>query len=539
MVTRKTALVYFFTSVVLSYTYLFKTTKDWDFFISLFSIEAMGFLENLKPIDWSYLMCGGVTRLGDPQSFSYSPFLLFPMLFGGFWGVKFYTIASITVGLYYSDKLFILLNGVESKARYLFSFGLIFSNFFISHISEGHITFTLYFWAIAAIYHSFKLFMGQYSYKESLSLIVFIALIFLSGFYAVALYFIFPIVMSFIITLILFSIRIKAFSRSLALMLASSIIGLILSHHKIWGVLEYQLNNPRTVQVLDEKYSILEFIVYFFTPLVGEKFLGIIGSGSLWSVWEKTAFSPISIIIIVYFVLIRKDLIERVKCLQVEKKILFVFFTILFLLGMGLSLGDYYGSPYSLLKNLTNNSIRVPFRFSFVSLFALFGLFALLYRNGHFKSQKQLIISLGVVFINTLCFVQFNTFLYRFEDYTRTQNVKLGQYNKLTYVPVRDSITSSMYPALNLGIGVYNCYMPLNRQQLISGEFNFDQREILKLIPFIVAKNSCLNDSYFSQENIILDQSCKGEICFNFNDINLKNDKFIFYKSDNKYCINI
>jgi len=80
---------------------LFNHRWDWDHFYSMMAVGLGGWLTEWSPPLWSYQLCGGISRIADPQDFALSPIFVFIFLFGPFWGVK-----ALLVALFSREELF-------------------------------------------------------------------------------------------------------------------------------------------------------------------------------------------------------------------------------------------------------------------------------------------------------------------------------------------------------------------------------------------------------------------------------------------------
>jgi hypothetical protein len=299
-------------------------------------------------------------------------------------------------------------------------------------------------------------------------------------------------------------------------------------------VLDYQENFPRTLSYISESSSFLENIVFYFFPTFNYLYLGIIKSASAWGAWEKTIFSPITYIFLYLVLFKRKGFRKGTDRNSIIKQ----FGISLILVGFLLSLGDFTSlAPFSILKYLSNNSIRVPFRFSLACLFGIYILVC--YNNNYLKLKRfTLSLTLALICLNSLSFYQQHFFVK--PNNTQFQGV-LSNYKNLTFVPKRNNIASSMYMASQVGIGVFNCYMPMTRDMQVSGEFNFPKKYILRPFHFIQNESKlCLEKSYFTQENLYISNNCKKELCINLNAINIYNKStlgtFKINKKGNGFC---
>ena len=86
---------------------IFSNFHDWDYYRAPAEAERRSWLlDGVLPL-WSYQICGGLTRIGDPDSFGLSPSFIFVLLFGSLWGPKLIMLLHCLVGFIFSRRLFI------------------------------------------------------------------------------------------------------------------------------------------------------------------------------------------------------------------------------------------------------------------------------------------------------------------------------------------------------------------------------------------------------------------------------------------------
>src|SRR5262249_20205322 len=78
---------------------------DWDQYFAGAAVDWIGWTTEHRPPLWSYLFCGGVPRVGDPQAFGLSPVFALVLWFGPLWGTKAIQLLLLVVGYVLSRKL--------------------------------------------------------------------------------------------------------------------------------------------------------------------------------------------------------------------------------------------------------------------------------------------------------------------------------------------------------------------------------------------------------------------------------------------------
>jgi len=88
---------------------------DWDVFYALNEVDRRSWLIDHEIPLWTYQLCAGMSRLGDPQAFGTSPLFVLVLLFGSFWGTKLWVIASMLIAVCCAARLFELCQEPERE----------------------------------------------------------------------------------------------------------------------------------------------------------------------------------------------------------------------------------------------------------------------------------------------------------------------------------------------------------------------------------------------------------------------------------------
>src|SRR5206468_11356035 len=78
---------------------------DWGQYFAGAAVDWIGWTTEHRPPLWSYPLCGGVTRIGDPQAFGVSPLFALVLLLGPLWGRKAIQILLVVAGYLLSRHL--------------------------------------------------------------------------------------------------------------------------------------------------------------------------------------------------------------------------------------------------------------------------------------------------------------------------------------------------------------------------------------------------------------------------------------------------
>ena len=147
---------------------------DWDVFLSFSEVDRRSWALDYRAPLWSYQLCAGVNRIGDPQAFGLSPLFLVVILFGSFWGTKLALLVSAAAGMYFTTRLLALFGepaarGTVPRAPLLTLAALfITSNFFLWHLLVGHFTFVSFFFGLGIIFYTLEGYLHGLGRKDLL-----------------------------------------------------------------------------------------------------------------------------------------------------------------------------------------------------------------------------------------------------------------------------------------------------------------------------------------------------------------------------------
>lgn len=510
---------------------------DWDHFLSFTEVELRSYLIDFEFPFWTYQLCGGVTRIGDPQSFGLSPLFLLNILLGSFWGLKLLIFTSAIIGFTYLKKIggFFTQDSTSVNSICLF---FIFSNYFVWHFHHGHITFILHYWFIPISYHYIKFLIGAFEKNDFWRLLGFIIVFFSSGFYHSLVFFAFPFVLSYLLSMPFWVFKVK--SRNAVKFILCQVLGFILVSWKLFFVLNYQNEFTRVVNQNGESNSFFNILTSLFIPTWNYNFAFGITTDLRWGIWEYSAFSFANII---FILLILKYIFTRAEKLQSFKlsninKFLIIYFFITIALYVGNILPN---SPFELINQIFfKNSVRVVGRFGINIIFILsLSCFVMLkHLKNHFITKK---IIVGIT-IPCIIFTLSSINSIDADNVLKIFNLNFSNTKKMFVVDnarQRNNYMSYMYPLILQGRGVLNCYQPINREIRFQGEQGL---RFLKTQNFIFAEDGsisqdCINNSYYTQNSIFISPSCSTRVCLLMNHLTNEDRKnFSINSKNNLYC---
>jgi hypothetical protein len=510
-------ILFFFYIVLLACSSWF----DWDYFHTTLFIDTE-IIKNFQIPKWSYKFCGGVSRIGDPQSFGLNPLILIPIIWGPIIGSRLMIIFALVIAYLSLKKIFEFYE-MSSKASSLSSFGILTSSFYINHFHHGHLTFisflfSFYIIKVVLVKEQIKNFSRK-TFKCSLIFIFLIS----GGGHPGIIYFLFPFFLAtLIIDIFEFSFYRKISLDKYKIIILSLSIAAALSYYKISYLFDYQKIYPRTVDI-HEVFSVKDHLISLSLPLKNFSLPFGLKTG-VWHEWENNYFSlfPFLLVLIIFR---RKKIYER----NINYILTYVLIFSAFSLGY---FSDF--SPFAILnKYFLNNSLRVSSRF-FYGGWLFLAMYALISFFHRYKSLKALKF---IVFINTIIIfvgtfsdgsvlkkllnrtINYETL---YQDRKRDVNFNFVKFNH------RGPFYTDMLSVVLDNYSVLNCYNPLNRDN----EYKISKESFTKLqsgeaLPFITSfdlnglSDLCLNESYISHQSIYISKNCPSKLRLRLNSINI------------------
>ncbi|MBS2029377.1 MAG: hypothetical protein JST54_15855 [Deltaproteobacteria bacterium] len=555
---------------------------DWDHFLTGAEVDRRAWVIDHEPPVWSYQLCGGVTRAGDPQAFGLSPLFLWVVPQGSFWGLKTAWLALAVLGFVSLRRILsiFLLGGVARELRKSerlaldwVSLAFVLGNYFLWHAHEGHLTIALGFLGLAIIEKLFSAFAHGFRWRSAVAATLMTWAYVSGGFYHSLVFFIAPLSLALILG-VGWSLVAQRARRlppvgnwsALAKLATACVLGIGIGFYKVYAVASYQALLPRTtthaVNGVDGAGP-LQTLVYQLVPSLDGAFLGGFRGWPPWGIWETSAFNlnAWGLLIAAGLTLIWR---ARGQSLAAERRSsnggplrhsLVVVTAIVGAVGLWFSLGELAPiSGFEVLNRLTHNSVRVAGRFQILfGLAAAMGLALLLGRSrrlahqfakyGAWTAPVLLVLNL-TSFLSTLRPESARSILSAPKD-------PIAHMNTLRVGRERSEDHSYMYRSILRGIAMLNCYDPIAREtrlvrefvgrpEFMNGSGHLQDGTVLPLIDPQVGSppESCRAGSYFTQNRIVMDASCPVGTCVNANGLNLWGDSRLVLNTElNKYCL--
>jgi hypothetical protein len=526
-------------------------------------------LSDFRPPLWSYQLCGGITRIGDPQSFAFSPLFLFNIVFGTFWGLKLLVFFSSLVGYVYARKIFYLvarlwLGSGPLPANFkgwveVLVLGLIFNNFFLWHIHHGHITFAIMYLLLPFIHLVLEDLLGIPKIKEIFIGGTSLITVLTAGYYPALLYMLLPLFLATAITIVWALFSMPHYRRQLLMssnrLMLISFICLAISAYRLIPTYVYQSEFPRTlVNNKEEIIHIKDFFVYNFLPTINYLFANKIFHDG---VWEKSFFSINTwIFLIIAWVLLFQKKSFKLPLSNHSQKVCIGWIVSLAIVYFFFCLGSI--GPVSFFwwinKFIFHDSLREASRFLIgfsLIIFLLLAVLAIRYRTWPKVLNKKLQLFLLAILNLQIFFIFYGPFtsqhLYRFQkmwnrDHPVNQRLQYLTITSAVMLGENAILSPSMYPAVANNLGVLNCYIFLkNRFAITQGRIDFSQTDLTnKKFYFLDGANlneQCLKDSYFTQNDLFISPVCPENLCLNLNNVNIyKKTSFNYDPIKQKFC---
>jgi len=526
---------------------------DWDHFFSAFEVDIRSWIIDKRPPIWSYQFCGGVSRWGDPQAFGLSPLFIFSIIFGSTYGPKLIIIISVILGListylcldlveHWNEKIYKTLIPYKKlnfklKSFWFFSLFFVVSQFFIWHFYVGHMTFSMFYWAVAIFYFTLKGLKFGLNKLEFIFATSLTAIFFSSGFYHATVYFLLPLLVSCIF--ILPKTKKKYFIQAFSFWA----IGLILSSYKWLQVLKYHQNFPRVLEDIRETNDFWSTVAFHLSPTLNFDFLWPFEIKRFWFIWENTFFcvNTIIFIIVLLYILLKK------KSAAIKHPVwkLIIFYIIISLL---FSFGHFASwAPFPWINDtFFKSSIRTLSRFNILIPWACTLALPIFFKAIKSEKIKKSLLFIGYIVMIFSLSSQLKLLSYKeFSKYHYNNFIPIKKMRTVSIVKEWAHEQSYMYNPILAGLIVTNCYNPLSSKQVFKEYMKTlkDPRALKQKIfplfdfPYSEANARCVRNSYVTQSNLVISDSCPEKICVNLNAMNIyKETQFRYNSTFKKLC---
>jgi hypothetical protein len=564
---------------------LWNNGLDWDFFYASMEVDRRAWLFDKQPPLWSYQLCGGSSRIGDPQSFGLSPLFLFVLLFGSLWGTKVLVWFCFALGFYFTYRVMQLLHPSASSEHRLLcailSLCFVGSYAFLWHLAVGHVTFSITYLAIGIVYYTLKAWLDQWQPRDWFPAVLLTWTYYMSGFYLAQIFFLLPFfvaVAGLLIWQLIESIKQRTLSswfHRVALLGGFHLIGLALASYKLLGILRYQQQFPRALHT-QETPHFGYLLLSPFLPTWNNRFLGLWQTNPRtdYFIWEYSFFHLAGWGLLIYG-LYRLARRHKPTATQPEQtsvapeassRLLTRFFWLYGFVVLGFAVGDVVPFSFHALLNryVTHGSIRVIYRYQFGFVFLLHLLLGwVLLRDRSFQGFFRRYLALPFVVVLLLSGLSFWPMMPT-EEWTRFRGyaAKNQPSNKmkmfwtghpmrlLRYYPIA---RSAQYRAIVDNIAMSFCYQGIRVETRVrrsmmgqwmlrtlpSGRVHRQRRQLFPLIDHqsTPVPASCMKQSYVTQQRIVLHKSCPQRVCLFLSDISPKEAKhFVFDPKRRRFC---
>jgi hypothetical protein len=512
---------------------------DWDIFLSFNEVDRRAWLLDQRAPLWSYQLCAGVTRIGDPQAFGLSPLFVLVLLFGSFWGTKLSVLASAGAGVYFTARLLALFAAPDARAALprasLLTLAVLFvtSNFFLWHLLVGHFTFVSFFFGLGILCFTLEGALRGLGRKQFLIGSLAAWQHYSGGFFHSTVYLLVP----FFLVLSPFAAvavaRGKLPWRNLRDAIAFHACGLLLASYKLIAVWQHQQAYPRSLAPAFERSDLGQLLAYQLLPTRGPEWLIPLARSAPWDLHEYSAFSLLPLAMLCAGLAFSRNRGRSDGAApRVSRHPLGGFVLVYGFVCALLALGDFSPiAPFPVLNALAfQGAVRVAGRFGVGVTLSLALACALLIRRdgvgrGLGRGACLLLLLLALLNLTTFSWL---TGLGRTRQLASLPYRAEREMTELRFLPQREprvgrelerKSTSSMYATLRSGVGVINCYNELPRVEPLGG---WPSGAIQPLIDarFGSPGPACVEQSFYTQNEIHLAASCPPFVCLNLGDSN-------------------
>ena len=559
---------------------------DWDHFLSATEIDRRSWMLNGEAPLWSYQLCGGVTRAGDPQASGLSPLFVWVLAWGAFWGLKTAWLALAVLGhRALASMLEIFFRATSGRTRVsptdrlilrTVSLAFVLGNYYVWHAHQGHFTFALGWLALAVVGYLLTAYTSGFRERDGV-LAAFLAWGYLSaGFYHSLIFFLLPMSVALIggIAVTLLGQRLGGVPpggslAGLGKMVVACALGFGVALYKPLWVLEHQQVTPRTVPVnaqLVDGSTFLQTAMSQLLPTVDYHFLGGFPGWLPWGIWEKSAFTLNSWLCVAAAVAFGVGAVRPGKVSGLHRsgnarrsgpylRSLGLLLAALLVTAWTFAVGEQWPvSAHRLLNHFANNSIRVAGRYQV--LFALAFAWGAAMVLGRSRAVYRAYLRFGVAAVPLLLCLNLLTFWSSLRPAGALPLIgdvhdDGPEMRQVGVAKERSNFQSFMYAIIRRGDAVLNCYDPIAREtrmsrervgrpELMSPQGKLRAGLVLPLIDTVTTQPlpvACLQGSHFTQNTIVLDASCPPGTCVNLNGLNVYRAAQLALDPDrDKYC---
>jgi hypothetical protein len=546
---------------------VFSNHYDWDVFYALNEVDRRAWLIDRELPLWTYQLCGGMSRIADPQAFGLSPLFVLVLAFGSFWGNKLWVLASLGIGVYFAAKLFELCGNPERErpgpwTPHLVPAALfVFGNYFMWHLLVGHFTFAAHFVGLAIIYLTLAGYWRGLSRREFGIGVLVSWQHYAGGFFHSLVYLMVPFFIAFAlfvgIDLLARRARSSEGARAPIDRLwgagAFQAVGMLLALPKLWAVWSYSRAIRRNLEPsLIEAASPDRIARHLATPTLNLDWLLPVPGPQLHAVHEYSSFSllvPLALAAGVIALTGRPAARTPPSRRPWNGAVTFacVYLAVAGLLAMG-DLGSW--APFALLNDhLFRGAVRIASRFEVGIVLAAGIVFAAVSRSGpasRLASPGAGLAVLALLALNLATFLPLTSVerLHEVLALPATPHARMREWSVYPIYPsdhkgvggeLHRANTSQMYGPVLLGRGIDNCYnaLPVRRKR----------PPTTGVLPLIDARvgmpgRACVEASYYTQNRVILAEECPELTCVNISWLNpLQRDPpLLELPSIGRYC---
>jgi len=515
---------------------------DWDIFLTFNEVDRRSWvLDHQLPI-WSYQFCGGITRIGDPQSFGLSPLFFVVVVFGSFWGSKLLTILSLAYGFWISGRLLQLVatggGDTPQTSSVIHTLATLFvaSNFFLWHLSVGHLSYLSFYLALGIVYYTLAAYSRGLGRAETVMAALVVWQHFSGAFFHSTAYLLVPFYVAFGLYAVALAFLGPGWAhglRALGRCLPFHTLGALPASYKLVAVWRYHAEFPRQLEQVNETFTPFQLLAAQIVPTLGNRWPVPIDMGG-WGLGENSAFSllPIALLLLV---LRRRSASPGANQASPPANPLAPFVWIYAVVAGSFAVGGFSEvAPFTLLNSTVfGGSLRIIGRFGIGITLCLTLLCALLVRGARPALSPRTCLVLLVAALANLLTFSGNASIgetmrlaslptsAKAEMKTLRNNTVWGSGARL--IPGREfetrENTSQMYAMIRAGEAILNCYNPLPHPR-VDGKPREARVSMLASHRGDVDR-ACLEESYFTQNRFRIGPSCPNRVCLHFRWINI------------------
>lgn len=540
----------FLGALILIWVTLFSNGGDWDSFYTLNEVDRRLWLTGSMP-DWSYQLCGGHTRSGDPESFAFSlPFALV-MLADTVWGTKLLVLAMAAVGFVGAQQFLGVLTSQKTPAGFHVPVTLwwLLGGYMVWHLQIGHVSFAPFHLGLALLAATLALAWKRDTARTWWWAALCAWLVYSGSLFHVSAYLLLPALLALSFAQGVLALQQRSWQPLVRLGWAATphVAGLVLAAYRIVPSLQYQADHPRTVATtaVAEAQPLMHSLVHQLLPATDSGLPWAWGGKPLFDAWEYNAFTPLPLVALGLWWWLRRNQVPSERAGPA-----WVYLLSLAACSLAFALGNVGAwAPFTVFNHLLRDSVRCVGRFHVgLTLVAMGAAWLLMLRVQQRAPQlaRRVGVALAVgALVHGAAFLP-STSPAELAGLLALDAAPPDCFRQVAVVHPRTD-RSFTFPATRAGFPVLNCYVSIEHQNVLgrsvfqaSMSMAGHPERVILMDTVVPAANdaACAQRSCVGATSIQLDPSCGPVTCLRVNGLSpADRDRLVWNPQAGMLCI--